>query len=109
MNQRELLLILIIVVGILFTASSLTREKCFDCTQPLFSKSSSCSINGGSCINGQTKAGFTGLWDYFTGFQLTEDEDSYTLSCSPNCYIKFDKKKENKKDSVSHSHNGTHQ
>jgi len=84
----------------MFTISSFTEDNSFDCTQPLFSTTSSCSLIGADCINKQTKAGLTGLWDQMTKIVLEEDEDGFTLRCNPDCFIRFSKENKQPKDTV---------
>ena len=99
-NRNEIILAGLVTLGFIITISSFADHNSFDCTQPLFSSTSSCSINGTECINKQTKAGLTGLLDQMTRIVLEEDEDGFTLSCSPDCFIRFSKEKKQAKDTV---------
>ena len=109
MNQKEIVLTALILIGLVFTATSLTKEECYDCNQPVFSISSSCADFGGACIKINTKAGFSGLMSYFTGIEMTESEDGLTFSSSPGCSIKFSKEVFQLADSVNYVLVGTHQ
>jgi len=77
MNKRELILAFLVTASLIFTIDFLSRDMLFDCTQPLFSNSSSCSLAGGACVNRQIKGGFTGLFSHFTNSAShTENEKS---------------------------------
>jgi len=89
MNKKEFFLIAIVLLGLMVTISSFSKEQSYDCTQSWFSTTSSCSLLGGTCVNMHAKAGISGLWDHFTGFVIEQDEDGFTISCSPDCFIKF--------------------
>ncbi len=103
MIKKEILLSTIVLVGLALTISSFYQEKSYDCTQSLFSTTSSCSLVGGSCVDMQAQAGISGLWDHFTGFEIEHDHDGFTIKCSPDCFIKFNSgSQSHKKDSVSY-------
>jgi len=103
MNKKEFFLTVLILLGLVLSIASFSKQQSFDCTQPLFSTVSSCSVLGGSCVNMQARAGIFGLWDHFTGFVIEQDEDGVTISCSQDCFIKFNNgSRMHKKDSANH-------
>jgi len=53
-----------IVTALLVTNTALVQEHTFDCRQPLFASGSTCSTLGKGCINPQSKAGVSGLWQH---------------------------------------------
>ena len=67
MSKRELSLSILVIIGLVFTASMLKGEDAYDCRQDLFSTVSTCSLDGGTCIRTQERAGITGLWSFVIG------------------------------------------
>ena len=100
MNTREMVFSIVVVAGLLTTGNVFLRQNSFDCYQPLFSNQSSCSLNGGSCIKLQAKAGVFGLWDQFRNLIIENTEEGIRIQCAPNCYIDIDSKDLVKSDTV---------
>lgn len=98
MNKRELSLMLLVLIGLILTGFTLVDRSTYDCTQPLFSNQSSCSIVKGSCVKIHSSAGFVGLWSSLKSFVVEDEKKSFTLKCLPGCSIKIET-------STNHSHN----
>ncbi|HAA13959.1 MAG TPA: hypothetical protein DCE41_20640 [Cytophagales bacterium] len=64
MRRNEILLLGMVALGLVFTAFTLYQQEPFDCTQPLFSETSSCSVAGTACVALPDKYGLSGLWDF---------------------------------------------
>lgn len=82
MNKRELTLSILILFGFFATATALRSESSYDCRQALFSSSSSCSIDGSSCIKKHEKASISGLWSFMIGENCPLITTSSGISCS---------------------------
>ena len=100
MNSKEVIFSALVVVGLLFTGSTFFKKNSFDCYQTMFSNQSSCSLEGGSCIKIQAKAGAFGLWDQFKNLIIENTEQGIRIQCAPNCYIDIDSKDLTKSDTV---------
>jgi hypothetical protein len=82
MNKKELSLSILILFGFFATATVLRSESSYDCQQALFSSSSSCSIDGSSCIKTHEKASIFGLWNFMIGENCPLIITSSGISCS---------------------------
>lgn len=80
MNKREFSLSLLVIIGLVFTASILKGEDAYDCRQDMFSTVSTCSLDGGACIKMHERAGITGLWSYVIGEKCQLISSSCSIS-----------------------------
>ena len=100
MNSKEVIFSILVVGGLLFTGNAFLKQSSFDCYQPLFSNQSSCSLEGGSCINLQFKSGAFGLWDQFKNLVFENTDEGIRIKCAPDCYIDIDSNDLTKYDTV---------